>query len=82
MVGDFTVERFEDMSEDAANDEGLLSRIVALRVEHEDLGAAIEALSGKANPDQLQLARLKKKKLALRDEIARLSERITPDIIA
>lgn len=70
------------MSEEPANDEGLLARIVALRIEHEDLGAAIEALAVQPNANQLQLARLKKKKLALRDEIASLSERITPDIIA
>ncbi len=70
------------MTGDAANDEGLHTRIALLRQEHEDLDAAIEALAGKPNPDQLQLARLKKKKLALRDEIARLSEQITPDIIA
>ncbi len=69
------------MTGNAANDEGLLTRIAQLRQEHEDLGAAIEALALHA-PDQLQLARLKKKKLALRDEIARMSEQITPDIIA
>ena len=70
------------MSEDPANDEGLIAKIALLRQEHEDLGAAIEALAGQPTVNQLQLARLKKKKLALRDEIARLSERITPDIIA
>ncbi len=70
------------MSEEPANDEGLKAKVVALRQEHEDLGAAIDALAGQANADQLQIARLKKKKLALRDEITRLSGRITPDIIA
>lgn len=71
------------MSEDEpANDEGLRAKIALLRQEHEDLGAAIDALAVRPNADQLQIARLKKKKLALRDEITRLSERVTPDIIA
>ena len=71
------------MSEDTpANDEGLRAKITTLRQEHEDLGAAIDALANAPNADQLQIARLKKKKLYLRDEITRLSGRITPDIIA
>ncbi len=68
--------------EEAANDEGLIAKIALLRQEHEDLGAAIDALAGQPQADQLQIARLKKRKLALRDEITRLSEQVTPDIIA
>lgn len=57
-------------------------RIGVLRVEHRDLDAAIAALILTASPDQLQLARLKKRKLRLRDEIAQLEDQLVPDIIA
>ena len=57
-------------------------RIDALRQEHRDLDAAIAALAGQSVPDQLQLARLKKRKLRLRDEIAILEDYLLPDIIA
>ena len=68
--------------DDHANDEGLRGRIAVMRQEHQDLDAAIEALIAATAVDQLQIARLKKKKLTLRDEIVRLSGMITPDIIA
>jgi hypothetical protein len=58
------------------------ARLVRLRTEHRDLDAAIEALRGTAGPDQLQLARLKKRKLRLKDEIAALEDALIPDIIA
>lgn len=58
------------------------SDIVQLRQEHYDLDAAVRALEATPMPDQLQIARLKKKKLTLRDRIARLEDRLTPDIIA
>lgn len=57
-------------------------RLELLRVEHRDLDAAIEALASASAPDQLQIARLKKRKLRLRDEIASLEDRLIPDIIA
>jgi hypothetical protein len=57
-------------------------RLASLRVEHQDLDAAVSALQNKALPDQLQIARLKKKKLILRDLIARIEDKLTPDIIA
>lgn len=57
-------------------------RLELLRVEHRDLDAAIEALVSTALPDQLQIARLKKRKLLLRDEIAMLEDQLIPDIIA
>ena len=65
-----------------ANDEGLRSRIAELRQEHQDLDDAVNALAAGPRPDQLQIARLKKKKLILRDEITRLEDKLTPDIIA
>lgn len=57
-------------------------RLEHLRVEHRDLDCAIMALSQLAQPDQLQLARMKKRKLRLRDEISFLENSLIPDIIA
>ena len=59
-----------------------VSRLAALRIEHRDLDVAIDALRSMAAPDQLQLARLKKRKLRLKDEIAILEDLKIPDIIA
>jgi hypothetical protein len=58
------------------------ARLVRLRTEHRDLDAAIAALLAVPAPDQLQVARLKKRKLRLRDEIALLEDQLIPDIIA
>jgi len=58
------------------------SRVLELRQEHYDLDASIRALEGLPRPDQLMVARLKRKKLALRDEITALEDQILPDIIA
>ena len=62
--------------------EDISQRLELLRVEHRDLDAAITALAATAIPDQLQLARFKKKKLRLRDEIAWCEDQLVPDIIA
>ncbi|APZ97059.1 DUF465 domain-containing protein [Sphingopyxis sp. QXT-31] len=62
--------------------EEISQRLELLRVEHRDLDAAIIALGASTIPDQLQLARLKKKKLRLRDEIAWCEDQLVPDIIA
>jgi hypothetical protein len=58
------------------------SRLIALREAHRDLDAAIEALRDNPVQDQLRLARLKKRKLRLKDEIALLEDALIPDIIA
>jgi hypothetical protein len=58
------------------------ARLVQLRQEHRDLDSAIEALRVNPGSDQLQLARLKKRKLRLKDEIAQLEDQMIPDIIA
>jgi hypothetical protein len=58
------------------------ARLVRLRQEHRDLDSAIEALRVSPGSDQLQLARLKKRKLRLKDEIAQLEDQLIPDIIA
>ena len=64
------------------NPEEISQRLELLRIEHRDLDAAIAALGVTVVPDQLQLARLKKKKLRLRDEIAWCEDQLIPDIIA
>lgn len=53
-----------------------------LREEHRDLDTAIDALLAVGAFDRLQLQRLKKRKLALRDRIAFIEDALTPDIIA
>ena len=63
-------------------DLGTPPRLVQLRTLHRDLDSAIEALRATAAPDQLQIARLKKRKLLVRDEIAQLEDQLIPDIIA
>jgi hypothetical protein len=50
--------------------------------EHRDLDAAIDALARMTLPDQLQMQRLKRKKLALKDKIVQVHGLLTPDIIA
>lgn len=56
-------------------------RLEILKVEHRDLDAAIDALSSDPS-DQLRIARLKKRKLKLRDQIAMIEDYLIPDIIA
>lgn len=63
-------------------EEEMTKRLTALRSEHRDLDAAIAALVASGGPDQLQVARLKKRKLALKDQIAFIEDYLTPDIIA
>ncbi|MEA3029252.1 MAG: hypothetical protein QOG13_577 [Sphingomonadales bacterium] len=58
------------------------SRLAVLRTEHRDLDSAIEALSAMTASDDVQLHRLKKRKLRLKDEIAQLEDLNIPDIIA
>lgn len=60
----------------------IIARLDLLRIEHRDLDAAIDALAVTGIPDQLQVARLKKRKLRLRDEIANCEDQLIPDIIA
>ena len=64
------------------NDDDLRKRLEMLRIEHRDLDAAIDALGGAGSPDQLQIARLKKRKLRLKDQIAMVADYLIPDIIA
>ena len=63
------------------NDE-IRAQLELMRIEHRDLDAAIESLAEKPMLDQLLMARLKKRKLRLRDDISILETRMIPDIIA
>ncbi len=63
-------------------DDVLRIELEVLKREHSDLDEAIHALHERSAPDQLTLQRLKKKKLSLKDKIAVISDRLTPDIIA
>ena len=70
---------------ESANDddrEGWRRELEHLRQEHRDLDTAIDALMTLGNGDRLQVQRLKKRKLALRDRMAFLDDQLTPDIIA
>lgn len=64
------------------NEEEMRKRLEMLRIEHRDLDAAIDALTAAGTTDQLQLARLKKRKLLLKDQIALIEDYLIPDIIA
>jgi hypothetical protein len=57
-------------------------KLAQLREQHRDLDEVIARLIDRAPFDQLQLQRLKKRKLILKDEIARLESQLIPDIIA
>jgi len=60
----------------------LRARLAELRQEHGDLDMAISAIAGSAHCDQIQLTRLKKRKLQLKDLIARIEDNLLPDITA
>lgn len=63
-------------------DEEMRKRLELLRTEHRDLDAAISALTDAGSTDQLQIARLKKRKLRLKDQISLIEDSLLPDIIA
>jgi len=64
------------------SDAAVRNELARLRQEHRDLDTAIEALQSQARPDNLQLQRLKKRKLVLKDRISALEDKLLPDIIA
>ena len=72
------------MNDDDRNDPEarLVERLHLLTQEHADLGVAVDAIAQTPVPDMMVIARLKRKKLALKDEIERLKDQQTPDIIA
>jgi hypothetical protein len=70
------------MNDQFPPEETLHARLAELRQDHSDFDAAIQALALSPLPDMLLIARLKRKKLSLKDEIVRIEEMLTPDIIA
>ena len=68
------------MTEDERTE--LKGQLARLRQEHRDLDSAIEALQASPSKDVIQVQRLKKRKLLLRDQIIRVEDQLTPDIIA
>ena len=60
----------------------ITAQLIHLRIEHRDLDAAIERLSGDTAVDELAIKRLKKRKLKIRDMIATLESRLIPDLDA
>ncbi|SCW36239.1 hypothetical protein SAMN02927924_00191 [Sphingobium faniae] len=66
----------------AVSREDIMRRLEMLRIEHRDLDDAISALVDSGGSDQMQIARLKKRKLRLRDEMMVLEDALVPDIIA
>jgi hypothetical protein len=67
---------------DTPEKRALKARLIELKEEHRELDSAIDALQETTSGDALQLARLKKRKLVLRDQIQWIEDRLTPDIIA
>ena len=65
-----------------AEEQALRARLTELAQDHRDLDAAIAALVQSGAHDQIQLSRLKKKKLQLKDQIAKMEDALLPDIIA
>jgi len=63
-------------------EEALLARLTDVRQDHLDLDAAIAALVASPLADMMLIGRLKRKKLALKDELSRIEEYLNPDIIA
>lgn len=76
------MDRCDDRIGAAVTEQELRKLLATLRTEHRDLDAAIDALTATGPGDQLQIARLKKRKLRLRDQIAVVEDQLLPDIIA
>jgi hypothetical protein len=71
-----------DSSPTMPREDVLRVKLELLQREHRDLDDAIAALHAEGRADPLTLQRLKKRKLLLKDQIARISDELTPDIIA
>ncbi len=69
-------------SSDPPDSQTIKAKLEALKSEHRDLDEVIDRLVVKPPFDQLQLQRLKKRKLGLKDQIIRLESQLIPDIIA
>lgn len=76
------INRLDGRAEPRMNDFSVQARLAELRQEHRDLDAAIAALVASGDMDQLRMARLKRQKLRLKDEISAWERQLVPDIIA
>ena len=72
----------DDRTSDSLDAEAIRAKLEALKSEHRDLDDVIDRLIEKPPFDQLQLQRLKKRKLGLKDQILRQESQLSPDIIA
>ena len=79
LTGAWMTEVEEDKT---TSDKEVRIELAKLRQEHRDLDAAIQALERSGNADSLQVQRLKKRKLVLKDRIGFLEDQVVPDIIA
>ena len=70
-----------DLSDEPST-EDLIAELQRLKIEHKDLSDAVDALELLGQPDQLQIRRFKRRKLALKDRIQQIEDLLTPDIIA
>jgi hypothetical protein len=72
------------MNENQAEEpeDAIRARLNTAIQEHSDLDVAVQAIASMTMPDMMVIGRLKRKKLLLKDEIARLKDQLTPDIIA
>ena len=75
------IHQLDDTGEDARRVE-IMQRIVQMTLEHRDLDDVIERLSSSRDCDALQITRLKRRKLLLKDQIAWLTRQIDPDQFA
>jgi len=66
----------------AEEEEAIRRELAELRQEHRDLDAAIAFMAESGSADTIRVQRMKKRKLALKDRVARLEDRLLPDIIA
>jgi hypothetical protein len=81
--GGFDGEDFEQSQiDDSPEVRSLRQRLHELREEHRALDSAIAALIDQVGADGIQVARLKKRKLALKDQVAWIEDQLRPDIIA
>ena len=75
-------DRRELVAMEEPEDPSLAAQLADLKQQHRDLDSAIESLEQRGFRDQLQLRRLKKRKLLLKDEISKIEDQLLPDIIA
>lgn len=71
-----------DDEADETSEPAIRAKLSQLSQEHADLDVAVQAITVSPMPDMMVIARLKRKKLALKDEIQRLKDQLLPDIIA